>query len=209
MRWAPGGYRTIRMSATTINHRERPEREAAPAGSTDLGFALHPSREDIVVLGPVGPETDDVGFAVARLLGRPFVSCENLLVAHDGRSAREVFDHDGVDALRAAWRRVADIAMKTRTSVVFAGPAEMLDGDRRQFDDLFADAWVAWLDVAHLYEGDDPTPTDSENHERVRQLLSHHADLRLEASRSSHHEVVSTLTDAWAERRRQSTASQS
>lgn len=173
-----------------------------------------------MVLGPIGPETDEVGFAVARLLGRPFVSCENLLVAHGGRSARDVLDRDGVDALRTAWRRVADIAMKTRTSLVFAGAAEMLDGDRRQFDDLFADAWVVWLDAAHgsppdatprnhWYEGDDPTPMGFENHDRLRQFLSHHADLRVEASGSSHDEVVSTLADSWAERRRDRTTPQS
>jgi shikimate kinase len=178
------------------------------------GFELHPDRTDIVLLGQDGTATTEVGFGLARQLRRPFVSCESLFMAHEDRTPRDVFDQEGSEAYTAMQRRLAEIAMASRTSIVFAGASSMMCDDTHEFRETFGDAWVVWLDASpevlarridpgeRWRFGEDLLGALRREDERIRPILLRAADLRLDTERSTHDEQVAEVASTWERRRR-------
>jgi shikimate kinase len=187
----------------------QPEIEPVPEG-----FDLHPHRVDIVLLGQDTASTTDVGFRLARQLRRPFVSCHSLFVAHHDRTPREVFEEEGLDALRRLQRRLAGIAMTSRSSIVFAGCSNMLSDDATEFSDIFGDAWVVWLDASpevlarridddeRWRFGDDPLAELQRDDERIRRFLDEAVDLHLDTDHLSPEAQVAVVAATWERRRR-------
>jgi len=94
----------------------------------------------------MGAGKTTVGAAVARLLGRPFVDTDDLVVAVTGRSVTETFGVEGEPAFRAYERAaVADACAAPDASVISCGGGAVLDpGSRRLISDA---GFVVWLDA--------------------------------------------------------------
>ncbi|CAN5537720.1 hypothetical protein BH23ACT3_BH23ACT3_17760 [soil metagenome] len=191
------------------NDSGQPEGEPIPEG-----FELHPDRVDIVLLGQSAAATTEVGFRLARQLRRPFVSCQSLFLAHHDRAPREVFEQEGPQALRQLQRRMAEIAMTSRSSIIFAGSSYMLSSDLAEFRGTFGRAWVVWLDASPealarlIDEGErwrfshDLLADLQRDDERIRPLLRGSVDLHLDTDHLSHEAQVAAVASTWERRRR-------
>lgn len=109
-----------------------------PDGTGSLGFVRH-----IALVGMMGSGKSETGWRLARVLGRRFVDCDELVAAGAGRSIPEIFEAEGEAGFR---RRESE----TLTAVLAGGDAAVIAtgggvvtvADNRA---LLADAAVFWL----------------------------------------------------------------
>jgi shikimate kinase len=81
----------------------------------------------VVLLGLMGSGKSTVGHVLARRLGRPFVDNDEALEARSGRSAHDIADADGADALHALEARALVDALARPAPAVVAAAASVVE----------------------------------------------------------------------------------
>lgn len=174
-----------------------------------------PESTDIVLIGLMGAGKTTIGFVLAERLHRPFVDSDTLLFLHEQRTAREIADEEGLDALHRAEHDMARIAMSASSTVVFAAAASLMDLDTVAANDILDGAWVVWLHAsadtleqrvtATRLTGDTHRPEfDDEMRaercrlgERRRANAQRLADLRVDVTTATPHQAVDEIIAAW------------
>src|SRR5687768_4261670 len=98
----------------------------------------------IVLLGLMGSGKTSIGRRVAEQLGWPLIDGDDELEArNDGRTAAEIADALGIDALHAMEAEVALEALARPEPAVIGPAASTIENDRVRT--ALADHWVVWL----------------------------------------------------------------
>ena len=102
-------------------------------------------RRHIVVVGLMGSGKTTLGRSVAQRLGRPFVDSDAAIEAAGGRTAREIADTDGIDALHRLEADGLIRALSAEMPSVVAAAASTIDAPecRRRLGG--PDVGVVWL----------------------------------------------------------------
>ncbi len=147
-------------------HRRRPRVSPGLRGVTgSLGFMRH-----VVLVGMMGSGKTGTGRELARLLGRRFVDCDELVAGSAQRSIPEIFAAEGEAGFRRRESETLAAVLADRPAAVVAGGGGVVidAGNRR----LLRGATVCWLrarpEVLAARVGNDPgrpllaTATDAE-----------------------------------------------
>ena len=106
--------------------------------------AAGPARDRVVLLGMMGSGKSSVGRDLADRTGWPFVDNDELVERATGRTARELLEHQGEAAMRAAETSALQVAMDLPAPVIAATAAgTILDPENR--DRLRRGGLVVWL----------------------------------------------------------------
>jgi shikimate kinase len=84
-------------------------------------------KESIVLIGPMGSGKSEVGRAVARRLGHPFIDTDEMVEASAGRSVAEVFAEEGEAGFRARESAAVREAVRAPRAVIACGGGVVLD----------------------------------------------------------------------------------
>ena len=135
-------------------HRRRPRVSPGLRGvAGSLGFMRH-----VVLVGMMGSGKTEAGRRLARLLGRCFVDCDELVAAAAQRSIPQIFAAEGEAGFRGRESEtLAAVLADRQAAVVATGGGVVIDAGNRR---LLRGATVCWLrarpDVLAARVGDDP-----------------------------------------------------
>jgi shikimate kinase len=101
-------------------------------------------RSHIALVGLMGTGKSTIGELVAKRLDLPFVDGDDELTARTGRSAHEIAEQDGIDALHALEAEVALDVLDREDPAVFASSASTILSPAVR-DALRRRATVVWL----------------------------------------------------------------
>jgi shikimate kinase len=101
-------------------------------------------RPHIALVGLMGTGKSTVGELVAKRLDLPFVDGDDELTARTGRTAHEIGEQDGIDALHALEAEVALEVLDRKAPAVFASSASTILSPAVR-DALRRRATVVWL----------------------------------------------------------------
>lgn len=99
--------------------------------------------QHVVMLGLMGAGKTSIGTRVAERLGWPMVDSDVRLEASTGRTAAEIADENGLDALHVIEEEIALAALAEMESTVIAAAASVCESARVR--DALADHVVVWL----------------------------------------------------------------
>jgi len=86
----------------------------------------------IVLIGYRGSGKTTVGRLLAKRLGKPFVDCDEVIVAREGKSIREIFLTRGEEAFRKAeMEAISDLASGADCVIALGGGAIIREQNRR------------------------------------------------------------------------------
>jgi len=98
----------------------------------------------IVIMGPMGSGKTTIGRLLARRLARGFVDNDAQIERTSGRTAAEIADADGVDALHVREARVLRDALDARVPAVITAAASTVH-DAALRERLRTTTFVIWL----------------------------------------------------------------
>lgn len=106
--------------------------------------------QHVALVGLMASGKTTTGRRIAAELGRPFRDCDELLEARAGKTAAEIAQRDGLDALHALEAAVLLDALGAPDPAVITAAASTIEVERCRA--ALADAYVIWLraDVATL-----------------------------------------------------------
>jgi len=100
---------------------------AIPESETDRIYAgLREEALNVILVGMPGCGKSSVGRALARLMGRPFLDCDDEIVRRAGRSIPEIFAGEGEAAFRALETGVVADACREKGRVIATGGGAVL-----------------------------------------------------------------------------------
>jgi shikimate kinase len=116
----------------------------------------------VVLIGYRGSGKTTVGRMLAKRLGRTFVDCDDLIVAREGKSIREIFAAGGEEAFRRLEAAViAELASKADQVIAVGGGAVLREENRRALASHFIIYLRCEPGVLHDRIRNDPATSDN------------------------------------------------
>lgn len=114
-----------------------------------MTFRPHPNihadpARHVVIVGLMGTGKTSIGTALAALLGRSFSDSDGEILAATGRTAREIADDGGADAIHDEEEKHLLAALRRSTPLVIGAAASVIDVKRCR-DAMIESAVVVWL----------------------------------------------------------------
>jgi shikimate kinase len=100
-------------------------------------------RKHVVMVGLMGAGKSSIGRRVAKRLGVPFVDSDEVLERRTGKTARELLDEQGVEAMHAAEADAIRDALDSTERMVIGAPASIVLDPKMRV--RLRDETVVWL----------------------------------------------------------------
>lgn len=194
---------------TDENDRAKPTPLIVPKSS--------PNAPQLTIVGLYHESRHEIGLAVARSVGRPFIDSKLLVDTNEASDQRDVVADEIGSACRVLHGK-SRVVLACGVDVFDVAPGENLDdssGDDRRIDEsqpdmareateLLTAAWIVWIDrrTASGDEAGTSTSTgievESVKSEAQRRRASRWANHRVDATDLSPDELVDAILDGWA-----------